>query len=178
LVNGTVTFLESRWVTFLPPFIRSRLEGRANFQKVISNTGWLFFDKIFRMGVGLFVIVWVARYLGPEQYGLLSYVFAFVALFSAVATLGLDGIVVRNIVRDPSCAEGILGTAFVLKLAGGMAALLLSMGSIILLRHGETMAHWLVGITAAGMIFQAFDTIDFWFQSQIQSKVLSAMPSD
>ena len=53
---------------------------------------------------------------------------------------------------------------------GGIAALLLSMGSIIILRHGESLVYWLVGITAAGMIFQAFDTIDLWFQSQIQSK--------
>jgi O-antigen/teichoic acid export membrane protein len=163
-------YLNSRWLTYLPPLIRVRLEGRFNFQKTISNTGWLFFDKIFRMGVGLFVGAWVARYLGPEQYGLFSYACAFVALFSAIATLGLDGIVVRNIVREPSFTEEILGTAFVLKVLGGLATLLLSMGSVILLRHGEGLVYWLVGITAAGMIFQAFDTIDFWFQSQIQSK--------
>ena len=122
------------------------------------------------MGVGLFVGAWVARYLGPEQYGLLSYVVAFVSLFSAIATLGLDGIVVRNIVRDPSSKEETLGTAFVLKLMGGIAALLLSMVSIIILRHSGSLVYWLVGITAAGMIFQALDPIDFWFQSQIQSK--------
>jgi O-antigen/teichoic acid export membrane protein len=163
-------YLNSRWFAYLPPFIRVRLEGRFNFQKTISNTGWLFFDKILRLGVGLFVGAWVARYLGPEQYGLLSYVVAFVSLFSALATLGLDGIVVRNIVRDPSTKEETLGTAFVLKLMGGIAALLLSTGSILIFRHGESLVYWLVGITAAGMIFQALDPIDFWFQSQIQSK--------
>jgi O-antigen/teichoic acid export membrane protein len=162
--------LNSSWIVLLPPFIRGRLEGRLGVQKVISNTGWLFFDKIVRMGAGFLVMVWVARYLGPEQYGLLSYVSAFVALFSAVAALGLDGIVIRNIVRDPSCAEGTLGTAFVLKLMGGMIALLLSIGAITALRPGETLTCWLVGITAAGLIFQAFDAIDFWFQSQVQSK--------
>lgn len=162
--------LNNKWIALLPPLIRSRLEGRPGFQKVLSNTGWLFFDKIFRMGAGLLVIVWIARYLGPEQYGLFSYACAFVALFSAIAALGLDGIVIRNIVRDPSCAAGTLGTAFVLKLLGGAAALLISLGSITLLHHGETLTYWLVGITAAGLIFQAFDTIDFWFQSQIQSK--------
>jgi O-antigen/teichoic acid export membrane protein len=165
-----IQYLNSRWLAYLPPLVRAKLEGRFKFQKTLSNTGWLFFDKIFRMGVGLFVGAWVARYLGPEQYGLFSYACAFVALFSAIATLGLDGIVVRNIVSDPSCMEETLGTAFVLKLLGGLATLLLTIGSIIFLRHGERLVYWLVGITAAGMIFQAFDTIDFWFQSQIQSK--------
>ena len=162
--------MNSRWFAYLPLFMRVRLEGRLNFQKTISNTGWLFCDKILRLGVGLFVGAWVARYLGPEQYGLLSYVVAFVSLFSALATLGLDGIVVRNIVRDPSSKEETLGTAFVLKLMGGIAALLLSMSSIIILRHNGSLVYWLVGITAAGMIFQSLDPIDFWFQSQIQAK--------
>jgi O-antigen/teichoic acid export membrane protein len=162
--------MDSIWIDFFPAFIRRRLQGRLNFQKTISNTGWLFFDKIFRMGVGLFVGAWVARYLGPEQYGLFSYALAFVALFSAIATLGLDGIVIRNIVSDPSCIEGTLGSAFVLKLLGGVAAMLLCISAIILLRHGESLVCWLVGIMAAGMIFQALDTIDYWFQSQIQSK--------
>jgi O-antigen/teichoic acid export membrane protein len=165
-----IQYLNSRWLVYLPPLIRAKLEGRFKFQKTLSNTGWLFFDKIFRLGVGLFVGAWVARYLGPEQYGLFSYVCAFVALFSAIATLGLDGIVVRNIVRDPSCTAETLGTAFVLKLLGGLSTFLLTVGFIIFLRHGERLVYWLVGITAAGMIFQAFDTIDFWFQSQVQSK--------
>lgn len=158
------------WARFLPSFIRTRLEGRPSLQKVIGNTGWLFADKVVRMGAGLLVGVWVARYLGPDRFGLLSYTGAFVALFSAVANLGLDGIVVRNIVRDPGCRNETLGTAFVLKAVGGTVTLGLTMLTIILMRPGDTPAHWLVGITAAGMIFQAFDTIDFWFQSQIQSK--------
>jgi len=146
------------------------MERHPNLFRILGNTGWLFFDKILRMGVGLLVIIWMARYLGPEQYGLFSYACAFTVLFSAIATLGLDGIVIRNIVRDDSYKEATLGAAFALKLVGGAAALLLSVGSIVLLRPGETLTHWLVGITAAGMLFQAFDTIDFWFQSQVQSK--------
>jgi O-antigen/teichoic acid export membrane protein len=122
------------------------------------------------MGVGLFVGVWVARYLGPEQFGILSYAIAFVSLFSAVASLGLDGIVVRDLVRDPSAKDEILGTAFALKLLGGALTLLAVLVSIFILRPDDRLSHWLVGITAVGMIFNAFDTIDFWFQSQVLSK--------
>lgn len=139
-------------------------------RKIISNTGWLFADRIIRLGVGLSVGVWIARYLGPGQFGLYNYALAFVALFSAIATLGLDGIVVREIVRDPSCKDEVLGTAFVLKLISGSGTLLLTIGAITLLNPDNSLTRWLVGITAAGTIFQAFDTIDFWFRSQVQSK--------
>lgn len=138
--------------------------------KVAANASWLFADRFLRMGVGLVVGVWVARYLGPEQFGLYNYAIAFVSLFSAFATLGLDNIVVRDLVRDPTCRDEILGTTFALKLIGGLFTLLLTVGIISLLRPNETLTHWLVGIIAVGMIFQAFDAIDFWFQSQTQSK--------
>ncbi|MDN3510998.1 MAG: flippase [Candidatus Jettenia sp. CY-1] len=155
---------------FLPSFVRVRLEGRVNLQNILANTGWLFIDKILRMGVGLFVGVWIARYLGPEQFGLFNYAVAFVMLFSAIATLGLDGIVVRDIVREPSKKNEILGTTFVLRLIGGSIAFLLSVVVISLIRSQDAFIKWLIGIIAAGMIFQAFDTIDFWFQSQVKSK--------
>ncbi|MDZ4876218.1 MAG: hypothetical protein CLLPBCKN_005638 [Chroococcidiopsis cubana SAG 39.79] len=148
--------------------IRERFSPQL--RKVAVNTSWLFADRILRMGVGLFVGVWVARYLGPEQYGLYNYAIAFVSLFSAFATLGLDSIVVRDLVRYPACRDEILGTTFVLKLIGGLFTLLLTVGIISLLRPNETLTHWLVGITAVGTLFQAFDAIDFWFQSQTQSK--------
>lgn len=157
-------------IKFLPSFIRIRLEGRVALQKILANTGWLFIDKIIRMGVGLLVGIWVARYLGPEQFGLYNYALSFVALFSALATLGLDGIVVRDIVRDPSCKDETLGTAFVLKLIGGGLTFLFVVGANSLLRPHDRLTQWLVGIIALGTIFQAFDTIDFWFQSQVKSK--------
>lgn len=158
------------WIEILPPFLRQKLEGRLYLQNVVVNTGWLFAEKMVRMGMGLFVGVWVARYLGPEQFGLLSYAFAFVALFSAFAGLGLDGIAVRELVRAPSSRDEILGTAFVLKLLSGALTFITIIAAIYLLRSADRLTCLLVGITAGGMIFSAFDTIDFWFQAQVQSK--------
>lgn len=158
------------WIEVLPPFLRQKLEGRPYLQNVVSNTGWLFAEKMVRMGVGLFVGVWVARFLGPEQFGYLSYALAFVSLFSAIAGLGLDGIVVRDLVRDPSDKDKILGTAFVLKFLSGVFTFLIVLAAIRLLRPTDGLTFWLVGIIAGGIIFNAFDTIDFWFQSQVQSK--------
>lgn len=160
------------WLRVLPQSVRSRIEGRQTVQKTISNIGWLFADNILRMGVGLVISAWVARYLGPERFGLFNYASAFVALFASFATLGLDSIVVRDIVRNSTCKEETLGSAFLLKLVGGVATLLLTLGSICLIRPHEGNTHWLVGIIAAGAIFQAFDTVGFWFQSQIRSKYM------
>jgi PST family polysaccharide transporter len=148
----------------------SLLKSSDRFRGIIANTGWLFADRILRMGVGLFVGVWVARYLGVQQFGVFNYATAFVALFSTLSTLGLDAIVVRSIVREPEKRLQILGTTFWLKLIGGIAALVLAVSSIIVLRHDDQLTISLVAILASVGIFQAFDTIDLWFQSQVQSK--------
>lgn len=158
------------WTRFLPGNIRTRLEGRRNLQEVINNTGWLFADKLVRMGVGLFVNIWVARYLGPDRFGLLNYAIAYIALFTAIATLGLDGVVVRELVRAPSAGREILGSAFALRMAGAFAMLATVLSTATLVRHGDTESLLLIAIIAAGPFFQALDIIDFWFQSRVLSK--------
>jgi PST family polysaccharide transporter len=141
-------------------------------RQVIGNTSWLLVEKIFQMGLALVVGVWVARYLQPKDYGLLTYAITFVSLFGAIAELGLGTIVIRDIARDPSCKDETLGTAFVLQFIGGIFTLVLTVGTISLLKPNEIVTRWLVGIVAAGTIFQAFSSINYWFQSQLQAKYI------
>lgn len=157
----------TRWR--LQPMIRS-LAARPYLGQVLKNTSWLFADRVLRMGVGLVVGIWLARYLGPQQYGLFSYAIAFATLFATLATLGLDSIVVRDIVRHPDDVPELLGTAFCLKLMGGFSVVALSVCTIMVVRPGDPLVAWLVALTAGGTVFQALDTIDFWFQAKVQSK--------
>jgi polysaccharide transporter, PST family len=150
-------------------FLR-RLQSRKNVRDIVANTGWLMADRILRMGVGLVVGVWVARYLGAAQFGLLSYAGAFVALFSTLATLGLPPLVIRTITDHPEQRLAILGTTFWLQIFGGIATLVLSLGTMLVLRHDDPIMLSLVAIFASSTIFQAFETIDLWFQSGVQSK--------
>lgn len=162
--------MNQTWVELLPHAIRKKFEGRQSLQGIIGNTGWLFADKIVRMGVGLLLGIWIARYLGPEQFGSYSYATAFVALFSTIASLGLDGIAVRNIVRDPLHKDEIIGTVFLLKLMGGGVAFAVAVASIWLVRANDPQSKMLVAIISAGNLFLAFDAIDFWFQARVESK--------
>ncbi len=75
---------------------------RPVLAKIIRNFGWQSFDKLFRMGVGVFVSVLITRYLGPDRFGVFSYALAFAGMFTTVAGLGLDRIVVREISKNSS----------------------------------------------------------------------------
>ena len=157
-------------MNIVPPFIRRRITHRPNLLRIVDNIGWLFFDKILRMGVGLLVGVWVARYLGPQQFGLFSYATAFIGMFGNVAGLGLQSIVVRDIVRDPNCKEETLGTAAVLQLGGGVLAYGLVLSTIYWLRPDDALAKWLVAILGSVMLLKASEVAVYWFESQVLSK--------
>lgn len=139
-------------------------------QKTLSNLTWLSIDRVVRLFGAVLVNAWLTRYLGPEQNGVLSYALAFVGMFTPLAVLGMDAIVIRDIVRDPSKKDEILGSAFGLRLLGAVSALLFATIAISLVRPDDTLTRTLVIISALGMIFQSFDVIDYWFQSQVRSK--------
>lgn len=159
-------------MSFIPAFVHRRIANRPNLVRIVDNIGWLFIDKILRMGVGLFVGVWIARYLGPEQFGLLSFATAFIGLFGAIAGLGLQGVVVRDIVRDPAGKEATLGTAAMLQFFGGLLAYGLILGTIFWLRPDDTLAKALVAILGSTTLFKASHVAVYWFESQVQSKYM------
>jgi PST family polysaccharide transporter len=140
-------------------------------RKIMGNMGWLMVDRVVRMGMGLFVGVWVARYLGPVQFGSLNFALAFVALFGTVTSLGLEGIVVREVLHNAQDTHEILGTTLVLRSGGALLAVVLSIATLRLIQPHDKQALVLVSILSLTLVFQAFDTIDSFFQSQVQSKI-------
>lgn len=162
--------MTGNWIKTLPVWLRKHLEGRDTLQQAMGNSAWMMGDQVSRQVVGLLVGVWLARYLGPQLFGQLSYAFAVVLIVSPVAMLALDAISIRRIAQDPSCSNEVLGTAFMLMLSSGAIFYLLTMATIMISSPGDCLTHWLVGILGAGMIIQAFIAIEFWFESQMQWK--------
>ena len=132
----------------------------------------MFAEQILRMVAGLLVGIWVARYLGPAQFGIFSYAIAFTALFGSISKLGLDGIVVRDLVREPNQRDLYLGTAFWLKLIGSVVMLAV-MALTVRLTSNDAIINLFIFIIASGTIFQSFEVVDFYFQSKVLSKFVS-----
>jgi len=147
------------------------LKNHQGFMKYFINTSWLFGEKILRMVAGLFVGIWVARYLGPEQFGLFSYAHSFVGLFTAIATLGLDSIVVRKLVKDDTRRDELIGTAFWLKILGALGVLIV-LAIAVNFTSNDTYTNTLIFIIASATIFQSFNVVDMYFQSKVLSKYI------
>lgn len=142
------------------------------FRKYFSNTSWLLIEKVIRLSIGLFVSIWVTRYLGPTQFGVYSYAISFVGLFSVIATLGLDSIVVKELVKNQKKTGEILGTAFILKLFGAILVFFI-ITLALYLTSSDLQTKYIVYIISASVVFQSFNVIDFYFQSIVKSKFIA-----
>ena len=150
--------------------VGAKIRNSADLGKILANSGWLFADKIVRMGMGLLVGAWVARYLGPEQFGLWSIAIALVSLVASISGLGLSELLVRDLVEASTTRPKLLGTAFLLKCGAGAAALIVAM---LLAQHAKAASPLfltIVLLTAISSFFQAFDVIELHFQSLLRSR--------
>lgn len=146
----------------------ARIKGFFNL-KTFQNGLWLFFDKIVRLGIGLFVSAFVARYLGVDFFGKWNYVIALVAMMSALSTLGLDQIVVKHLLEKDEDEQKILGTAFYLRLVGSIFCTILACSYLFFLKLDYQLL--LIGLfTTVSLWFQSLDVIDLKYQSTLQSK--------
>ncbi|MDD2720629.1 MAG: flippase [Gallionella sp.] len=159
----------------MPSRIKILITGvlaHSGFRRYFFNTSWLFAEQLLRMVAGLLVGIWVARYLGPEQFGVFNYAIAFTAIFGSIAKLGLDAIVVRGLVDTPDLRDMLLGTAFWLKLMGAFLALAF-VALAVQFASQDIHVKLYIFIIAGGVIFQSFEVVDFYFQSLVLSKFVS-----
>ena len=138
-------------------------------KKYFFNTSWLAGGNLFKMLIRLVIGIFVARYLGPEKYGLMNYVISFGVLFTFFASLGIDNILVRELVRFPELKNSYLGTACFLKLMGSVIAIALI--AITLKATGaDRESSCLIFIYSLGFFFQAFSVTRFYFEAEVLSK--------
>jgi O-antigen/teichoic acid export membrane protein len=137
-----------------------------------ANMSWLFAEKIFRMAIGFTVGIYVAYKLGPAQYGLLNYAIGLAMIFSICAALGLDQILVRELVKHPEERDKLMGTSLALRLTG-FVLMVVSVGVGLYFMGSDRKTSILVMLIVSGYLFQSFQTIDYYFQAKVQSKYIA-----
>jgi polysaccharide transporter, PST family len=144
--------------------------GFPSFTPNAKNISWHLMDKAIRMVFGLFVGAWVARYLGPDAFGTWNYVLAIVSIAGTFAVLGIDNLIIRDVVAKPGEVPELLGSAFWLRIFGTFVCLALSLVTVLILDGSNPLLLGGAAIMASAYFFQAFDVIDPYFQGHIKYK--------
>jgi O-antigen/teichoic acid export membrane protein len=120
------------------------------------------------MAIAFVVAVKLARFLGPEGFGAYSYALAYVSLFAAVSTLGLQSVVIHQFSIQTENARTLLGTAMLLRLAGSFLIMSLC-GLSVFLFYSDSEYFYMLLVLCVFPIFQSAEIIDGWYQSKLQS---------
>ena len=83
--------------------------------RIVKNAGWLIGGKIAQMILNLVVGLLTARHLGPSNYGIINYANAYIAFFSSLCTLGINNILVKELIDNPKREGEILGSSILLR---------------------------------------------------------------
>ena len=137
---------------------------------VLQNTGWLIARSIMRMLVQLIIGAISARYLGPSNYGVLNYVAAYISLFSIICELGLTITIVNEIVKAKVSEGTLVGTAILMRFLAGIISMISLLIITTIVDGNDPVIRGVVIIRAIGLIFDSFNTINFWYQAKLQSK--------
>ena len=148
---------------------------RLKSSRFLKNTRWLVGGQLAQMVISLFVGMITARYLGPANYGVLNYTASFTAFFTPLCTLGFNGVIVKELISNKGKQGEIIGTAIVFRFFSSLASLFSILLIVKILNPGDTLIFKVSFLQSISLVFSIFDTIDYWFQSRLESKYTAIM---
>lgn len=138
--------------------------------KFIHNTGWIMLAQIYQMLLSLVIGVISARYLGPSNYGTINYAASYISFFTIACALGLEGIVVKEMVDNRDSEGVVLGSSIVMRLAAGFLSMITVCIIVAVVNPGDKTLLIVAFLQSLVLLFNAFHIIDTWYQSYLRSK--------
>ena len=152
----------------IKPILKNKV--RSLTEKQTINI-WLECGRIFQMILSLVVGVLTARYLGPSNYGLIGYASSYVSIFTIICNLGINSIIIKELIDVPEDQGVTLGTTMLLRFISGVLSTISITILVSLIDYSEEMTIAVSFVCSLALIFHFLDSINYWFQSKYLSKV-------
>ena len=139
-------------------------------KKVVKNAAWIIICKIAQALLSLTLTMFTARYLGPSNYGVITYAASVVTFVIPIMQLGLNSTLVMELVHHPDKEGEILGTAIIMSVLSALCCIVGIISFSMIFNSGETETTMVCGLYSVMLVFQAVDLIEYWFQYKYLSK--------
>lgn len=142
-------------------------------KNIFRNATWIVACKIVQSLISLVIGTISARYLGPSNYGLISYASSLIAFVLPLAQLGLRNIFVEQIISHPEREGKTIGTALVMSMASSLLCVIGCIGFVSLVNAGEKDTLIVCALYSITLFFQMSEMIEYWYQAKLLSKYTS-----
>ena len=130
-------------------------------------------EQLVQMAISFVLSIVSTRYLGPSNFGIINYCSAYVAFFSSISALGLEGVLVKELVTSPDKEGLLVGTSLVMRICSGLFSVVSITVLLIIVKPGDYTIQLVGLLQSLVLLFKAFEVFDFWFQSKLKSKYVS-----
>lgn len=151
-------------------------------QVIARNIGLLLASKVVGYILGFFFVMYTARYLGAEGYGILSFALAFTGIFAVFSDFGLNQLTVREVSRNKSASKKYLENITLMKLILTGVTLVLIVSVVNCLGYPEETIHFVYLVSLSVFvnaftqtfhsIFQAYEKMEYISISEILNSIL------
>lgn len=142
-------------------------------KRFISNSGWMMGQRIYYMLLSLVIGSLSARYLGPSNYGIINYGASFISFFTTISALGLDSVVINEMIKSPEKKGSYLGTALILRLFVSVFSVILIFAIVRFIEPGNIVLHVVTLLQSFAIVLQAYEVLNYWFQLTLKMKYVS-----
>lgn len=135
-----------------------------------SSSLWLVLERVLRMLSGIFIAALVARSLGPEQFGQMTFALQCLTVCVPFAMLGLHNMVMNWFVREQDNAAEIVTQVLLMRLATGSALVGLALAAAALSGWSDDMLYIAIAVTS--LLPHAFLTFQRYFLSYERGDII------
>ena len=138
--------------------------------RVIKNASWMIGCKIAQSVISLIIGMLTARYLGPSNYGLISYAASIAVFLLPLMQLGLSKTLVQEFIKRPDREGEVLGTALVFNVMSAIACMGGMYAFLSVANAGESTTILVGVLYSFSLLFQATEIVQYWFQAKLLAK--------
>ena len=138
--------------------------------RVLKNATWIVACKVVQSILSFIIGTLTVRYLGPTNYGIITYVASVVSFLLPIMQLGLKHTLVKEFVRNPNNEGEILGTALVMNIISSLFSMAGAIVFVSIANAGERETIIVCSLYSLVLLFQATEMTMYWFQSKLLSK--------
>lgn len=146
-----------------------------NKNRVVKNASWIIGIQIVKSLLGLVISMLTARFLGPSNFGLINYAASIVAFVTPIMYLGLNGVLVQEIVNTPEKEGEILGTSVTMTFLSSLLCVIGVISFAAAVNRGERETVIVCALYSTLLIFQSLELLNYWFQAKLLSKYASGV---
>ena len=136
------------------------------------NLSWLIFDKFFRASTNLILSIILARSLGPESFGILNYLLAFIFLFTSLSSLGMNPVLTNLIIKNKYKNNHVtIMNAYYIRCIFSLVNYLIFIFVINLINKDQIYLNYSI-ILGSGIILKSSEVLFSYFEAKSFSKYI------